>query len=138
MSEYEIQVGSLEELALKRRERLKNLKRKAQTDTATPTEHQPDEPTKTRLPRATQLLESQEAENGAGDDAAMEVVRVQDNDVVTTMTNEIDVMKKPLIIEEIDIQNLAPRKPDWDLKRGKFPFNHRIAVFSGCEKANIM
>lgn len=26
-------------------------------------------------------------------------------------------MKTPIVIEEIDIANLAPRKPDWDLKR---------------------
>jgi coiled-coil domain-containing protein 12 len=26
-------------------------------------------------------------------------------------------METPLVIEEIDITNLAPRKPDWDLKR---------------------
>lgn len=26
-------------------------------------------------------------------------------------------MKTPIVIDEIDIANLAPRKPDWDLKR---------------------
>lgn len=26
-------------------------------------------------------------------------------------------MKQPMQIEEIDLGNLAPRKPDWDLKR---------------------
>ena len=26
-------------------------------------------------------------------------------------------MKSPIVVEEIDIMNLAPRKPDWDLKR---------------------
>lgn len=26
-------------------------------------------------------------------------------------------MKAPIVIDEIDIVNLAPRKPDWDLKR---------------------
>ena len=26
-------------------------------------------------------------------------------------------MQQPMIIEEIDISNLAPRKPEWDLKR---------------------
>lgn len=26
-------------------------------------------------------------------------------------------MKTPIVVEEIDIVNLAPRKPDWDLKR---------------------
>lgn len=26
-------------------------------------------------------------------------------------------MQTPIVIDEIDIANLAPRKPDWDLKR---------------------
>ncbi|XP_053667796.1 coiled-coil domain-containing protein 12 [Anopheles marshallii] len=29
----------------------------------------------------------------------------------------LQMMKTPIVIEEIDIVNLAPRKPDWDLKR---------------------
>ncbi|XP_035902605.1 coiled-coil domain-containing protein 12 [Anopheles stephensi] len=29
----------------------------------------------------------------------------------------LKMMKTPIVIEEIDIANLAPRKPDWDLKR---------------------
>lgn len=27
------------------------------------------------------------------------------------------MIKTPIVIDEIDIANLAPRKPDWDLKR---------------------
>lgn len=117
MSEYEIQVGSLEELALKRRERLKNLKRKAQATNSGESNQQNDETAKINLPRPTELLKEQNA-----DDGTMEVVvaEVENNDIVTVMTNEMETMKTPLIIEEIDIQNLAPRKPDWDLKRGKF------------------
>uniref|UniRef100_A0A182KDJ9 Cwf18 pre-mRNA splicing factor n=1 Tax=Anopheles christyi TaxID=43041 RepID=A0A182KDJ9_9DIPT len=30
---------------------------------------------------------------------------------------QLEMMKSPIVIEEIDIANLAPRKPDWDLKR---------------------
>lgn len=117
MSEYEIQVGSLEELALKRRERLKNLKRKAQALNTEESNKQNDDTAKIILPRPTELLKEQNT-----DDAPMEVVeaQVENNDIVTVMTNEMQTMKAPLIIEEIDIQNLAPRKPDWDLKRGKF------------------
>lgn len=123
MSEYEIQVGSLEELALKRRERLKNLKRKAQgvsneTTTAQPAAN--DESSKINLPRPTELLKTQDAADDKNDDIEMEVEEFQSNDVVTTMTAEMEAMKHPLVIDEIDIQNLAPRKPDWDLKRGKF------------------
>lgn len=30
---------------------------------------------------------------------------------------QLEAMKQPMHIEEIDLGNLAPRKPDWDLKR---------------------
>lgn len=30
---------------------------------------------------------------------------------------QLELLKTPNVIEEIDIANLAPRKPDWDLKR---------------------
>ena len=31
--------------------------------------------------------------------------------------DQLDMLKTPIVIDEIDIVNLAPRKPDWDLKR---------------------
>ena len=30
---------------------------------------------------------------------------------------QLEMMTTPIVIDEIDIVNLAPRKPDWDLKR---------------------
>lgn len=30
---------------------------------------------------------------------------------------QLEAMKQPMQIDEIDLTNLAPRKPDWDLKR---------------------
>lgn len=37
------------------------------------------------------------------------------------MTNEVkdqlEAAKSKVVIDELDITNLAPRKPDWDLKR---------------------
>lgn len=30
---------------------------------------------------------------------------------------QLDAMKEPMKIQDIDLANLAPRKPDWDLKR---------------------
>lgn len=31
--------------------------------------------------------------------------------------NQLDLMKTPMEVNDIDISNLAPRKVDWDLKR---------------------
>lgn len=31
--------------------------------------------------------------------------------------SQLELLKTPIVIDEIDIVNLAPRKPDWDLKR---------------------
>lgn len=38
-------------------------------------------------------------------------------DLESEVKNQLEMMKTPIVIEEIDIANLAPRKPDWDLKR---------------------
>lgn len=31
--------------------------------------------------------------------------------------SQLELLRTPIVIDEIDIANLAPRKPDWDLKR---------------------
>lgn len=31
--------------------------------------------------------------------------------------SQLEEMRTPIIVEDIDIVNLAPKKPDWDLKR---------------------
>lgn len=33
------------------------------------------------------------------------------------MEGQLSLLQQPMVIDEIDITNLAPRKPDWDLKR---------------------
>lgn len=37
--------------------------------------------------------------------------------IETAVESQINLLQQPLEIEDIDITNLAPRKPDWDLKR---------------------
>lgn len=119
MSEFAVSVGSLEEQALKRRERLKNLKRKAETKSKeeTPQTNNGSESTaKVNLPVPTNLLKASTDEQ-QNSEVEMEEIKPQNEDVVTKITEEMNELKVPLVIEEIDIQNLAPRKPDWDLKR---------------------
>lgn len=38
-------------------------------------------------------------------------------DIETEVKDQLDAAKSKVVIEELDITNLAPRKPDWDLKR---------------------
>lgn len=112
-NEYEIPIGSLEEQALKRKERLKNLKRKAQTKDSESTTN--DEKQKSTLPLPAVLANS--GENESTTDAEMTEIVLKNDDVISKISTEVEALKTPIIIDEIDIQNLAPRKPDWDLKR---------------------
>lgn len=38
-------------------------------------------------------------------------------DMLPEIQNQLDLMKTPMEVNDIDISNLAPRKVDWDLKR---------------------
>ncbi|GAB0092787.1 coiled-coil domain-containing protein 12 [Sergentomyia squamirostris] len=89
-------VGHMTENALKRRERINALKRKAQGG---------EDETK-------RIFRNYESENG-------EIVteKAEPGCVEDEVKNQLDSMKTPIVIDEIDIANLAPRKPDWDLKR---------------------
>lgn len=115
MSEFEIPIGSLEEQALKRKERLKNLKRKAETKDVK--QNQQTDSEKVKLPTPTEVLKIAESEE-ANDNHESTAVELKNDDVVSKMAKELVILKTPLVIDEIDLQNLAPRKPDWDLKRG--------------------
>lgn len=121
-NEFEIPIGSLEEQALKRKERLKNLKRKAQTkDTEWPVNSGGNEKDKSTLPLPVALTNGTESTTATATttdaDVEMTDIQLKNDDVISKITHEVDVLKTPIVIEDIDIQNLAPRKPDWDLKR---------------------
>lgn len=100
----EISVGSLEEEAYKRRERLRNLKRKFQDKEPTDTQTEAKPATETATEPESRVNGTEEPLPPA-------------EDVVTIIESQLETLKEPLQIEEIDISNLAPRKPDWDLKR---------------------
>lgn len=38
-------------------------------------------------------------------------------DLEAEVHSQLELLRTPIVIDEIDIANLAPRKPDWDLKR---------------------
>lgn len=108
MSGYEIPIGSLEEQALKRKERLKNLQHKIKTKVAV-------EPTVTENVAAADV--AMDTNTSASHEENGSTVKANGDDVVSEMETQLEALKAPFVVEEIDIQNLAPRKPDWDLKR---------------------
>uniref|UniRef100_A0A2M4CYT1 Putative cwf18 pre-mrna splicing factor n=1 Tax=Anopheles darlingi TaxID=43151 RepID=A0A2M4CYT1_ANODA len=97
-------IGKLEEEALKRKERLQDVKRKQKADS----EESPA--TEKSIPKP--IFRNYQSENisktSIDDDRAI---------VESQVSHQLEMMKTQIVIEEIDIANLAPRKPDWDLKR---------------------
>ncbi|XP_011876074.1 PREDICTED: coiled-coil domain-containing protein 12 [Vollenhovia emeryi] len=102
----EEKIGSLEEEALKRKERLQALKRKNDEgkETADTIENLPRPKFRSYKPQDESLKSNviEEAKPG---------------DVEAVVQEQLDAANTKVVIEELDISNLAPRKPDWDLKR---------------------
>ncbi|KAJ8727582.1 hypothetical protein PYW07_001701 [Mythimna separata] len=103
-------VGSLEEQALKRKERLKNLKRKTPTSESsandTPTEFVP-------LPKP-------KFRSYKPQDESLQEAKLQDAEPAAVEAEVKDLLeagKEKIVLQDLDISSLAPRKPDWDLKR---------------------
>ncbi|CAG5127159.1 unnamed protein product [Candidula unifasciata] len=101
-------VGSLNEEALKRKERLKALREKhvEQTDNNVNEE-------KERLPRP--MFRSYKPESDSLKDSAKQAAKPID--VKESIKDQIEAGKTDHIVSEVDLSTLAPRKPDWDLKR---------------------
>ncbi|KAJ6637981.1 Coiled-coil domain-containing protein 12 [Pseudolycoriella hygida] len=98
-------LGSMEEEAIKRKERLLALKRKATSDKGS-------QDNEVKIPKFRSYKPQDESilENAILAEAAAESIE-------TEVQDQLDMLKTPIVIDEIDIVNLAPRKPDWDLKR---------------------
>uniref|UniRef100_A0A182NN35 Cwf18 pre-mRNA splicing factor n=1 Tax=Anopheles dirus TaxID=7168 RepID=A0A182NN35_9DIPT len=100
-------VGKLEEEALKRKNRLRELRGKRTQDEQSTAAASEDS---ARVPKPI-------FRNYKPEDEQPTVVDALGADVEKEVSTQLEMMKTPIVIEEIDIANLAPRKPDWDLKR---------------------
>ncbi|KAM0727287.1 Coiled-coil domain-containing protein 12 [Formica fusca] len=103
----EEKIGSLEEEALKRKERLQALKRKNEESEGNKTN------TDEILPKPkfrSYKPQDENLKNNMLEDA-------KPGDVESEVREQLDAASSKVVIEELDISNLAPRKPDWDLKR---------------------
>ncbi|KAF7407776.1 coiled-coil domain-containing protein 12 [Vespula maculifrons] len=103
----EDKVGSLVEEALKRKERLQALKKKNEEAK----DINADSPSKLPMPK----FRSYKPQDESLKEKVLEDAKP--GDVESEVQDQLSAAKSKVVIEELDISNLAPRKPDWDLKR---------------------
>ncbi|TNN78348.1 Coiled-coil domain-containing protein 12 [Liparis tanakae] len=121
-------VGSLQEQALKRKERLRALRdkqlygqedgepenKKASLEETTEERHR-ELKLRNYTPEDEELKERQVPKAKPAsvmNDDEYSLIAVEDK-----VKDQLDAANPEPIIEEVDLANLAPRKPDWDLKR---------------------
>ncbi|KAI5698386.1 hypothetical protein M8J76_013715 [Diaphorina citri] len=104
----EDKIGKLEDEALKRKERLAQLKRKAKEDNK---EKEQTEDGKKKPKFRSYLPLDEELKNTAV------IPQAKPGDVESIVREELEAGKSTVVIDEVDLTKLAPRKPDWDLKR---------------------
>nr|CAG4644488.1 EOG090X0KZ2 [Lepidurus arcticus] len=102
-------VGKLEEEALKRKERLAALKRKQDNQGA-----KEDGPADQVLPKP--VFRSYKPQDEKLQKHALPLAKP--GDIESQVKPELEEAVKPPVVDELDLTNLAPRKPDFDLKRG--------------------
>ncbi|KAL0985477.1 hypothetical protein UPYG_G00157380 [Umbra pygmaea] len=113
-------VGSLQEQALKRKERLKAL-RGRQLQGKDGDDGEPDR----KRDRADEKGEEErhrelKLRNYTPEDEELrerQVPKAKPASVEEKVKDQLEAANPEPVIEEVDLANLAPRKPDWDLKR---------------------
>ncbi|KAF3421528.1 hypothetical protein E2986_08438 [Frieseomelitta varia] len=120
----EDKIGSLEEEALKRKERLQALKRKTEDNKENKNE------SASKLPKFGGFnvyicvcschcdrpkFRSYKPQDENLKDKVLEDAKP--GNVEEEVQDQLSAANTKVVIEELDISNLAPRKPDWDLKR---------------------
>ncbi|XP_061574333.1 coiled-coil domain-containing protein 12 [Cololabis saira] len=114
-------VGALQEQALKRKERLKALRDKQIHGKQL--EGEDGEPENKRAAVEESTVERHrelKLRNYAPEDEELkerQVPKAKPASVEDKVKDQLEAANPEPIIEEVDLANLAPRKPDWDLKR---------------------
>ncbi|KAL4229034.1 Coiled-coil domain-containing protein 12 [Mactra antiquata] len=103
-------VGTLENEALKRKERLRNLRNKQVDEDS---KQKSIEQEKQKLPKP--VFRSYKPVDDNLKESALP--KTKPADVTEKIQGHLEASKTDEVIEEVDLVNLAPRKPDWDLKR---------------------
>lgn len=104
-------IGNLEDEAVKRRERLKALKRKRE---GKPEDDAADNnSTSLALPKPV-FRSYKPADEKLNE---LSLPNINPSDVTTEIKDQLESAKSNMVIDQLDVTSLAPRKPDWDLKR---------------------
>ncbi|XP_053182889.1 coiled-coil domain-containing protein 12 [Scomber japonicus] len=112
-------VGSLQEQALKRKERLKALRDK-QFHRQEDGDEEPERKKASLEEPAEEKHRELKLRNYAPEDEDLkqrQVPKAKPASVEDKVRDQLEAANPEPIIEEVDLANLAPRKPDWDLKR---------------------
>eukprot|EP00794_Sanderia_malayensis_P003241 gene3242-3722_t len=104
--------NTLAEAARKRKEKLLELRKKAQKNNSSEAteEEEMDAPPKKAIKFRNYVPKDETLKDRKVSDAKPEAVK-------ELVKEHLEKAKPEEIIKEVDITNLAPRKPDWDLKR---------------------
>ncbi|CDS40584.1 mRNA splicing factor Cwf18 [Echinococcus multilocularis] len=112
LEEREVTVGSLRSEALRRKERLINLRKQAQKVDLSGTGLTLDAEGELPKPIFRNYKPiSEELKAGQLPEGAM-------IDLDAYVAEQLEAAKAQSVVDEVNLFNLAPRKPDWDLKRG--------------------
>ncbi|KAK1173517.1 hypothetical protein AOXY_G3646 [Acipenser oxyrinchus oxyrinchus] len=110
--------GSLQQEALKRKERLKALRSK-QLQNRDPEDGEPEN--KRSLEEIEEVKHRElKLRNYTPEDEELrerQVPKAKPASVEEKVRDQLEAANPEPVIEEVDLANLAPRKPDWDLKR---------------------
>ncbi|OWF52229.1 coiled-coil domain-containing protein 12-like [Mizuhopecten yessoensis] len=102
-------VGSMEEAARKRKEKLRAMRTKQNQSG----ENAMETDEKEALPKP--VFRSYKPQDESLKEQAIPVAKPAD--VTEKIKSQLEASTTKEVVEEVDIMNLAPRKPDWDLKR---------------------
>ncbi|XP_028326732.1 coiled-coil domain-containing protein 12 [Gouania willdenowi] len=111
--------SSLQEQALKRKERLKALRDK-KTHGQQPDEDEPENKRAALEPSSEEKHRELKLRSYTPEDEDLkerQVPKAKPISVEDKVKDQLEAANPEPIIKEVDLANLAPRKPDWDLKR---------------------
>ncbi|VVC43390.1 Hypothetical protein CINCED_3A020011 [Cinara cedri] len=103
-------IGSLEEEAKKRKERLLNLKKSLEDKNETQNNENDSEKPLPK-PRFKSYIPEDEGLK------AELIPTPQPGDIIAEVEDQLKAGETVFTVQELDLNTLAPRKPDWDLKR---------------------
>ncbi|XP_073819092.1 coiled-coil domain-containing protein 12-like [Musca autumnalis] len=101
--------GKLTEESLKRKEKLKQLRERVKRSS----EQKNSEECGENLARPVFRSYKPQNENTVGEI----IPQKPSGDIENAVEEQLSLLQNAAVVEDIDIDNLAPRKPDWDLKR---------------------